>query len=132
MSLTSYRAAPPRDKPCALSKDCRNGSGQRHQASINSVRRLPEKANPWRTPSGAEAMYQCMPALKRPVKALLKIKSRWNQRNRALMGETRLLTALLQRSRIARPHGWTEYGPLGRAIGGSGQQEAAVHGNDAA
>jgi hypothetical protein len=46
MSLTSYRAAPPRDKPLrTLSKtNCRNGSGQRFEASIPSggfLRRQP-------------------------------------------------------------------------------------------
>jgi hypothetical protein len=45
MSLTSYRAAPPRDKPLhALSKNrMPKRSGQRPGAPINPVRRLPEK-----------------------------------------------------------------------------------------
>src|ERR1700742_603732 len=48
MSLTSYRAAPPRDKPLlALSKtDFRNEFGQRPKAPIDPVRRLPERATP--------------------------------------------------------------------------------------
>src|SRR4030081_2502067 len=46
MSLTSYRAAPPRDKPLrAFSKNrCRNEIGPRPKAPIDPVRRLPEKA----------------------------------------------------------------------------------------
>src|SRR6201989_2520678 len=46
MSLTSYRAAPPRDKPLhAFSKNrCRNETGPRPKAPIDPVRRLPEKA----------------------------------------------------------------------------------------
>src|ERR1700692_2492340 len=46
MSLTSYRAAPPREKPLrALAKNrCRNGFGQRPKAPIDPIRRLPEKA----------------------------------------------------------------------------------------
>ena len=46
MSLTSYRAAPPRDKPLrAFAKNrFRNGFGQRPKAPIDPVRRLPEKA----------------------------------------------------------------------------------------
>ncbi len=46
MSLTSYRAAPPRDKPLlAFPKtDLRNEFGPRPKAPIDPVRRLPEKA----------------------------------------------------------------------------------------
>jgi hypothetical protein len=46
MSLTSYRAAPPRDKPLqAFAKNLnRNEFGQRPKAPIDPVRRLPEKA----------------------------------------------------------------------------------------
>jgi hypothetical protein len=46
MSLTSYRAAPPRDKPLrAFEKTLpRNELGPRPRAPINPVRRLPEKA----------------------------------------------------------------------------------------
>ena len=53
MSLTSYRAAPPRDKPLrAFSKtDAETNLAQRPRAPINPVRRLPEKATlgkcPW-------------------------------------------------------------------------------------
>src|SRR5260370_36104162 len=62
MSLTSYRAAPPRVKPLrALRKyRCRNGPGERPLAPIDPVRRLPEKA------TRAEAIgcgrYVSMPA----------------------------------------------------------------------
>jgi hypothetical protein len=46
MSLTSYRAAPPRDKPLrAFTKtDAETKFGQRPKAPIDPVRRLPEKA----------------------------------------------------------------------------------------
>src|ERR1700733_1120002 len=45
MSLTSYRAAPPRDKPLrAFENRTRNESGPRPRAPINPVRRLPEKS----------------------------------------------------------------------------------------
>src|SRR3979411_1331048 len=53
MILTSYRAAPPRDKPLrALPKNrVPKRLGQRASAPINPVRRLPEKATlgkcPW-------------------------------------------------------------------------------------
>src|ERR1700722_9626593 len=52
MSLTSYRAAPPRDKPLlAFSKNrFRNEFGQRPRAPIDPVRRLPEKATPGNAP----------------------------------------------------------------------------------
>src|SRR3984957_11764791 len=52
MSLTSYRAAPPRDKPLlAPSKtDFRNEFPQRPKAPINPVRRLPERATPGNAP----------------------------------------------------------------------------------
>src|SRR5476649_341158 len=45
MSLTSYRAAPPRDKPLrAFEKPIPKRIGQRPRAPIDPVRRLPEKA----------------------------------------------------------------------------------------
>ena len=52
MSLTSYRAAPPRDKPLrAFEKTLRrNELGPRPRAPINPVRRLPEKATPSKCP----------------------------------------------------------------------------------
>src|ERR1700712_2277884 len=52
MSLTSYRAAPPRDKPLhAFSKNrCRNEIGPRPKAPIDPVRRLPEKATRAKAP----------------------------------------------------------------------------------
>ena len=55
MSLTSYRAAPPRDKPLRslLKNRCRN-EPPTPEASIDPVRRLPEKASPERTPLGRE------------------------------------------------------------------------------
>src|SRR3984957_21197680 len=52
MSLTSYRAAPPRDKPLlAFSKNrFRNGCGYRPGAPIEPFRRLPEKVTPGNAP----------------------------------------------------------------------------------
>src|ERR1700733_8013192 len=52
MSLTSYRAAPPRDKPLLppQNPDFRNEFAQRPKAPIDPVRRLPEKATPGNAP----------------------------------------------------------------------------------
>src|ERR1700722_5116501 len=77
MSLTSYRAAPPRDKSLrALSKTgCRNGIGQRAGRAV-PIRRLPEKATLGKAFGVAGGMYQRGPALERPMRALLRILSR--------------------------------------------------------
>jgi hypothetical protein len=73
MSLTSYRAAPPRDKPLrAFAKNQRrNGFGPRPRAPINPIRRLPEKATRAKAP-GCERYVPMQggfgkAALKRPV-----------------------------------------------------------------
>src|SRR5664279_5841385 len=50
MSLTSYRAAPPRDKPLRALPENQTDQGQRLWAPIKSVRRLPEKASPGECP----------------------------------------------------------------------------------
>lgn len=67
MSLTSYRAAPPRVKPllCLSKNRAGSESGQRFLAPINPVQRLPEKATRAR-PLGASGMYQRNAALERP------------------------------------------------------------------
>src|ERR1700692_2766075 len=77
MSLTSYRAAPPRDKPLrALSKTgCRNGIGRRAERAV-PIRRLPEKATLGKAFGVAGGMYQRRPALERPMRRLLRILSR--------------------------------------------------------
>jgi hypothetical protein len=72
MSLTSYRAAPPRDKPLRTFEsraetNLANARGRRDQ-----VRRLPEKATRAR-PLGASGMYQRRAALERPVGDLFRI-----------------------------------------------------------
>src|SRR5665213_1923212 len=54
MSLTSYRAAPPRDKPLRSLIKKPVPRRQRLRASIDPVRRLPEKANPEHKPLGRE------------------------------------------------------------------------------
>src|ERR1700731_2016760 len=76
MSLTSYRAAPPRDKPLrALSKTgCQNGVGQRAERAV-PIRRLPEKATLGKAFGVAGGMYQRRPALERPMRRLLRILS---------------------------------------------------------
>ena len=77
MSLTSYRAAPPRDKPLrALSKtdaetNLANARGRRSIRSGGFLRR-----QPGRTPLGASGMYQREPVLERVMRRLLSILSR--------------------------------------------------------
>jgi hypothetical protein len=68
MSLTSYRAAPPRDKPLRAFAKNRNGLANA-EAPIDPVRRLPEKATR-AMPLGASGMYQRKPALERPASDL--------------------------------------------------------------
>ena len=73
MSLTSYRAAPPRDKPLrALPKTgAETNLAQRPRAPIRLIRRLPEKATLGLMPLGANGMYQRELALERAVGDLL-------------------------------------------------------------
>src|SRR4051812_46593091 len=66
MSLTSYRAAPPRDKPLrALVRAGKEpGPTPRGRRSVRSGK-LPEKATRGECPLGASGMYQCSAALER-------------------------------------------------------------------
>jgi hypothetical protein len=66
MSLTSYRAAPPSDKPLhALPKTGAETNRERSGAPIDPVRRLPEKATQASAFVGATGMYQRKLALER-------------------------------------------------------------------
>src|SRR6202162_5523013 len=103
MSLTSYRAAPPRDKPLrAFAKNrCRNGFGPRPKAPIDPVRRLPEKATRANA-HGARRMYQCEGALERPVSDLFGVLS---GRNRLYQVKPARKAALARMSAKAQPLG---------------------------
>src|SRR5882757_1461612 len=78
MSLTSYRAAPPRDKPLRAFAKNRNQKTETRwptpEAPIDPVRRLPEKATR-AMPLGASGMYQRKAALERPASDLFGVLS---------------------------------------------------------
>jgi hypothetical protein len=67
MSLTSYRAAPPRDKPLRALKERLEKRGEANAAAAPIFRpqRLPEKAPRAIKAAGAGGMYQRKGALER-------------------------------------------------------------------
>jgi hypothetical protein len=73
MSLTSYRAAPPRVNRCMTFRKTgpEAKAANAFLAPIGPVQRLPEKATRAR-PWGARGMYQRKPALERPMLRFLR------------------------------------------------------------
>jgi hypothetical protein len=70
MSLTSYRAAPPRDKPLrAFSDPKRSGDAWGAENRLEA----PEKATPGECRWGASGMYQREPGLERANRVVLSI-----------------------------------------------------------
>src|SRR3954449_5167557 len=105
MSLTSYRAAPPRDKPLRAFKNrTGNESGQRPGAPIDQVRRFLRR-QPRARPLGASGMYQREPALERAAGHLFGFLSRSETHpDRAKLART---GALLPES-PQKPKPWAE------------------------
>src|SRR3954451_2256058 len=105
MSLTSYRAAPPRDKPlCAFETRTGKESGQRPGAPIDQVRRFLRR-QPRARPLGASGMYQRKPALERAAGHLFGFLS-WSE-TRLYRGKLARTGALLPES-PQKPKPWAE------------------------